>query len=513
MLASSVFWGDMGLISQRKVGAILGYANIIVKNLVNLVYTPMLLAFVGQADYGVFQTANSFVFSLTLLTFGSSNAYIRFYTSKKEHGTEEDVRNLNGIYLAIYIAISAVALALGLLLARNVGMFFSSSFTSEEVGLAGTLMTIMAVNVAATLLSTVFDAYVMAHEQFKFRQTRQMFTTLATPGIAFILLNLGMGVVGVALAQLVVTLTLFALNVRFAVLKLGMRFSLRRFDRALFRAMAAFSGWIFINQVCDLVNQSVPNILLGALTNAATVSVFAVSIQIRNVFISLSTVISSVFIPKINRIVATSDDNVELTHLMTRVGRYQMVLFCWVYGGFVVLGRFFVERWAGTDFADVYWLVLVMTAPLAIPLAQNTGIEIQRAKNMHRTRSVAMLLMAGLNVVVTVVASPAIGYWAPAIGYVAGIALCNGAFMNWYYQRRVGLDMLYFWRRNLPVLFAGVVITAVCLAGTMVIPVSGWPTFFAWGAAYSIFFAFALWFAVFTRGERAAVASRLPFFR
>ena len=83
--------------SQRKVGAILGYANIIVKNLVNLVYTPMLLAFVGQADYGVYQTANSFVFSLTLLTFGFSEAYIRFYTLKRLNGTEDDVRSLNGM--------------------------------------------------------------------------------------------------------------------------------------------------------------------------------------------------------------------------------------------------------------------------------------------------------------------------------------------------------------------------------------------------------------------------------
>ena len=56
--------------SQRKSGALLGYVNIIVKNMVYLVYTPMLLHFVGQADYGVYQTANSFVFSLTLLTFG-----------------------------------------------------------------------------------------------------------------------------------------------------------------------------------------------------------------------------------------------------------------------------------------------------------------------------------------------------------------------------------------------------------------------------------------------------------
>ena len=61
--------------SQRKAGALLGYANILAKNLVNLVYTPMLLSYVGQADYGVFQSSNSFVFSLTLLSFGFSEAY------------------------------------------------------------------------------------------------------------------------------------------------------------------------------------------------------------------------------------------------------------------------------------------------------------------------------------------------------------------------------------------------------------------------------------------------------
>ena len=176
--------------SQRKAGVILGYLNIIVKNIVNLVYTPMLLSFVGQADYGVYQTSNSFVFSLTLLTFGFSEAYVRFYTQRRAHGTEEDIRSLNGMYLMLYLAVCAIALSLGLLFAANVETFFSRSFTSGQVGLAGELMAIMAVNVACTLFSTVFDAYIIAHEQFKYQQTRQMFTTLATPGIALSLIHI-----------------------------------------------------------------------------------------------------------------------------------------------------------------------------------------------------------------------------------------------------------------------------------------------------------------------------------
>ena len=124
-----------------------------------------------------------------------------------------------------------------------------------------------------------------------------------------------------------------------------------------------------------------------------------------------------------------------------------------------------------------------------------------------------MLAMALFNVAFTLAASPAMGCWAPAVGYVASIALGNGAFMNWYYHRRVGLDMLHFWRRSLPVLVAGAAVTAVCLAGSQALPVTGWASFLAWGAAYTALFAAALWLVVLDRGERHAIAARLPFLR
>lgn len=497
--------------SQRRVGVILGYANIGVKNLVNLVYTPMLLSFVGQADYGVYQTSNSFVFSLSLLSFGFSQAYVRFYTQKRARG--EDVSGLNGVYLVLYTVVSVAAFLLGLGFAASAGTLFSANFTPHEVELATAIMSVMAGSIAVTLFNSVFDAYVLAHEEFRFQQSRQMLTTLATPFCAYGLLCMGFGVFGVAVAQLAVNAVLLALNASFCLGRLRMRFEVRRLDAPLFRSIAAFSAWIFANQVCDLVNQNVPNVLLGALAGASAVAVFAVSVQVRSVFYSLSTTMSNVFTPEINRIVAESDDNAALTRLMTRVGRCQMMLFCWVYGGFAVLGRFFVGRWAGEGFADAYWLVLAMTAPLVVPLTQNTGIEIQRAKNMHRARSVAMLVMATANVAVTFVASPAIGYWAPAAGYVASIALGNGAFMNWYYQRRVGLDMRYFWGRNLPVLIAGAAVAAACFVGTALLPVSSWLSFLAWGAAYTALFGAALWLVVLTGEERAAVSARLPFLR
>ena len=495
--------------SQRRVGAILGYANIVVKNLVNLVYTPMLLSFVGQADYGVFQTSNSFVFSLSLLTFGFSEAYIRFYTQRHAHGTEEDVWRLNGMYLILYSIVSVVALALGLTFAFSADVIFSGSFSADQVALSRTLMSIMSVNIAATLFSTVFDAYIMAHEEFRFQQTRQLLTTLTTPFISFALLCQGLGAVGVALAQVVVQLVLTAMNARYAIGRLGMRFDTRRFDVPLLRAVAAFSAWIFTNQVCELVNQNVPNVVLGAISGATAVSVFAVSVQIRSVFYSLSTTMSNVFTPLINRIVVESDDNAILTGLMTRVGRYQALLYCYVLGGFIVLGRFFITTWAGDGFSDAYLIIIAMVVPLIIPLVQNTGVEIQRAKNRHRARSIAYLVMAAVNLALTAGLSQLIGYWAPVVGFDAYVLLGCGVFMNWYYQRRIGLNMSYFWGRVLPVLGSCAGATVLCLVGLELSPVTNWIGFIGWGAAYSCLYVALAWVFALSSKERGAAISRI----
>lgn len=495
--------------SQRRAGIVLGYANIIVKNLVQLVYTPMLLSFVGQADYGVFQTSNSFVFSLQILSLGFAGAYLRFYTQRREAGDEEGVRRLNGTYLLFYSVVSVVAIVLGLCFSAASGLIFSSGFTAEQVELARVLMAIMGLSVAATLFTTVFDSYVVAHERFTFQQTRQLFTTLATPFLAYALLRAGMGPVGVAIAQLVVNLSLLALNARYAIGKLGMRFDLKTRDRGLFKAVAVFSGWLLANQICDLVNQNVPNVLLGALSGATAVAVFAVAVQIRSVFFSLSTTISGVFAPQVNTLVARDADDGELTRLMTRVGRVQMAIYCWVLGGFAFLGEFFISRWAGDEFADGYWLVLMMALPLAVPLSQNVGIEIQKAKNMHKARSVAYLVIALGNVVFTAAFSGVLGYWAPAVAYAVSIILGNGLWMNWYYHRRVGVDMGFYWRENLPVMLCAAGVVAAFLVVTHLMPIGSWMGLLGWGLVYTAVYLVALLFFVANRDERGALLGKL----
>ena len=109
--------------SQKKSGALLGYANILVKNLVNLIYVPLLLHFLGQSDYGVFQMTNSVVFALTLLSAGFYGSYVRFYMRECAKGSNDDsegIRKLNGMFMLVYFGVALLCIFGGLLILNKI---------------------------------------------------------------------------------------------------------------------------------------------------------------------------------------------------------------------------------------------------------------------------------------------------------------------------------------------------------------------------------------------------------
>ena len=53
--------------SQRKAGVILSYVNLIIGCIVPLLYTPIMLRLMGQAEYGLYSLSQSIIGYLTLL--------------------------------------------------------------------------------------------------------------------------------------------------------------------------------------------------------------------------------------------------------------------------------------------------------------------------------------------------------------------------------------------------------------------------------------------------------------
>lgn len=101
--------------------------------------------------------------------------------------------------------------------------------------------------------------------------------------------------------------------------------------------MWVFTFFIFINQIIDQINWSVDKFLLGRFAGTTAVAVYGVGGQINSMYIELSSSVSNVFVPKVNRIVAESGDDNELTRLFTKVGRIQFMILGLILSGFIFL--------------------------------------------------------------------------------------------------------------------------------------------------------------------------------
>ena len=90
-----------------------------------------------------------------------------------------------------------------------------------------------------------------------------------------------------------------------------------------------------------------------------------------------------------------------------------------------------------------------MMIPSCIPLVQSVANSITQAKNMHRFRSLTYLFIAVLNIAGTYVLVHTSGIIGAAV--MTGLAniVGQGFLMNWYYWKRVGLNIPRFWKNIL----------------------------------------------------------------
>lgn len=471
--------------SQRRAGAILSYINIIVKNLVTFFYTPFLLTHVGQIQFGLFQMTNSVVTSLSILSMGLSGAYVKFYVNFKSKDKPNDIKKLNGLYLILFTLIGGIALLIGAIITINTQNIYGSVMSERELELVKKLMIVLSINLAITFPSSVFDSNIMVNERFKFQQIRQLIQSLLVPTIAIPLILSGMNVLAIGVTQILVTIIFMVLNFKYCYQNLNMRFLFVGISFKLVKSLFIFSFFILLNQVVDIVNNNGPSFVLGIVLGAKQVATFAIAIQVKNMFFMLSTSLSTVFIPKVNEIVNQSNNKNLLTDLMIKVGRIQMTILFFVLGGFIILGQYFINMWAGSDNSLAYGLVIAMVLPSIIPLSQNIGIEIQRAMNMHIFRSLAYIIFAFLNLILTYVGTKVWGLPGSVIGYIVSIVTANGILMNWYYHVKMKLNIKKYWLSVINVSLPFIIVTTIFKLITNYILINSFSKFVIFGLLYS----------------------------
>ena len=494
---------------QKKAGVLLSYGQTVLSTIISLVYTPVMLRLLGTSEYGTYTLVSGFISNLSLMSFGLGSAYVRYYSRAKVQEGEDGVAHINGMFMVIFLVISAMSLLVGGVLVANVQNIFGAKLTAHEIETARVLMALLVVNIAVSFPCSVFSSYITANERFLFQRIINMIRTVLNPIVMLPLLLMGLGSVALVVVTLVLSVVTDAFNIWYCRRKLSMRLAFGHFDFALLREMGGFSFFIFLNMIIDQINWTVDTTLLGIISGTAATAIYGVGAQINSYYKTLSTTISGVFVPQINRIVAEGQGDDRLTSLFTRVGRIQFLLLMLVLTGFVFVGEPFIDAWGGGEYAGAYPIALMLMVPVTLPLIQNLGIEIQRAKNMHQFRSKVYFFMALGNVLVSIPLGMRYGGLGCAMGTAISLIIGNGFVMNWYYQTHIGLDMKYFFRSILSMVPAMVPPALLGLLAVRLHTFSGYSGVLTFAVPYTAVYALCVYRWAMNDEERGMVRGML----
>lgn len=488
--------------SQKKIGVLLSYTSEIIKILTSLIYTPIMLRLLGQSEYGLYQLVYSVVAYLSLLSLGFTASYVRFFSQYKAKEQEEDISKLNGMFLTVFLVIAAIAVLCGSIMTINIEGIFQNGLTTDEYGTARILMMLMVFNLALTFPNSVFTCITSAHERFLFQRLLLVLQNFLNPFLTLPLLLMGFGSIAMVTVTTVITVAHLIANIWYVCFKLHAKFTFNGFDFTLLGEIWGFTFFIFLNQIIDQINWSVDRFLLGRMIGTSAVAIYSLGAQINTMYIMLSTSISSVFVPQVNRKVAEEKDDRELSVLFSRVGRIQFLVLSLVMTGFIFLGKPFMQIWGGEGYGDSYFVALWLIIPVTVPLIQNLGIEIQRAKNKHKARAVVYFCIAVGNIFLSIPLIQHFSSVGAAIGTAIALIVGNILFMNWYYEKHIGIDILSFWKSILSFTPAFILPTITGVVIMIYCPVSNLLQLIAWAIVYGLVFCISMWFFGMNQAEK-----------
>lgn len=435
----------MKKVNELRAGVILSYINLAIGTIIPLVYTPVMLRVLGQAEYGLYSLSNSVIGYLSLLSFGLGSTIVRYVSKYRAEKNKKMEEKTIGLFIILYAALALLVLFCGFIIYNNIALFFGNGLTNLEIEKMRILVLIMTFNTAISFPISVFSSIIVAHEKYIFRKMVDMLSTIGVPVFNIIALYLGFGSVGMALVSTLIQFALLPINAFFCFKVLDVKPIFKEIPFYMLKEIATFSFYVFLGSIVDMLFWATDKVLLGAMAGSVAVAIYNVGGTFNSMMTNLSTSISGVLVPKITTMVFTGDDKSKWTTLFIKIGRLQYYIIALVVSGFIVFGKPFIYFIAGEGYEDSYIVALLTMIPLVVPLIQNVGLNILVAQNKHKFRSLIYLAIAIINVIFTYISIPYFGIIGAALCSGFSYILGQGIIMNIYYYKVTGLDIKLFW--------------------------------------------------------------------
>lgn len=489
--------------NELKIGTVLSMMTIIMSSVIQILYTPLYMRYLGPGDYGINSLVQSIMGYISILNLGLGNTMLRYTTRYRAEGKIEEEKSLNGMFLIIFSILMGIAFIIGAYIYINIGKFFGERFTLMELEKTKSVFIILALNVVISFPMGIFSTNITSREKFIYQRGIKLVTIILNPIVGAALMINGFGLIAVTISTVCFAMFSYVFDMIYAF-KLGMKIKFSKFNNKVLKEIFVYSFFIFLNVLIDQIYWGTDRVIIGKYIGVQGIAVYSVGAIFNTLYMGFASAVSGVLFPRINRLIV-EEKHKEIDEMFLKIGRLQYILLGLISSGFILFGKDFITLWVGKDYIEAYNIALWIMIPLTVPLIQSTGVSIMQAKNMHQFRSIVYFIIAILNLVLSIIFVKKVGAIGCAIATGISFILGQIIVMNIYYKVSVGLDIVKFWKNiikmSVPI---AIVMIFGCILNNYLEEVS-YLNFLIKVGLYTISYGIFLWFMGLNSYEKSQI--------
>ncbi len=484
--------------TQYKLGMLVSYIGFLVSTISGFVLPPIIISYLGKELNGLYNALTGFSVYFGMMDLGLGTAIIRYVAKYRNDGAKDKISKYLYVMRNVYFYICGITFIIGCAVTVFVPEIFKASIPIGYEGKAKLVFFFSLLSIVFTIFDNLYYSTIKAYEQFFVSRSTAILRTVLRVIIIIGLLNFGYSIVAVSLADCCVTLLILVSRMIYTKKKLRIYYLKPDKGDINIKEVFGFSLYVVVYSLTEKVFWQLDKVVLGIMSGGISVTIYTIGSQISSSISSVSSTVSSMYLPHAVKVSAT---RTEYTTVMAQMARYQLFVIIPVFMGVIFLGKEFLYVWVGNGYNESHLIAIVLIFALIPVLLQSYGEALLKAMNVQKMYAMAMAVSVVINILLTIVLVPGLG----ALGAAIASAIVNTmrcTFMAFFYQKKLGIGIGNFIKLALQGLSA-----CICILGVAGFLLSNYLHIHGWiGLAVKIvIFAFvylvSLYFIAFNEHE------------
>lgn len=428
----------MGLRKRFTINLLATWSDHVLGMLLALILMPLVLGVLGDSQYGTWVFISAIAGYSGLLGLGLGPTVSRYVAAHHAQGDSQQVNRVVNAIGAVYLTMSAVAVAIAGVLAWLVPVLWPNSGVS--VTELRWVILVLGVNVAVSILGCVFGGILVGLQRFELERAFVFGSGIVRFVLTLLVLQKEWGLLILAFITLATTL---AENLGYVAcafrLMPGLRFGPQHFRRQTLRECFSFSAFAFLEVAATKLIESTDCIVIGCVLGTEAIVPYYVAQRLCQYISKPLQCIASVCLPRAGEL-HSQGNTAELQDLTARAAGLAWMLVMGFFIGASFFGPMVMATWVHKTYPQSQTILLLLLAGQLIGTPMKVVTSVQFGMGDVRRPSMIYIVEAIANFALSLSLIYGMGIVGVALGTMLPLFFVELGILLPYAMKQLGFE-------------------------------------------------------------------------